>query len=91
MGEAGEPIYSCTMLTTDANEVLVPIHDRMPVILPRSAYELWLDPGIHDPKRLQPLLKPFPADEMETYPVSRLVNDPDNDLPECTEPVQHPG
>ena len=78
-----QPIYSCTLLTTDANEVLAPIHDRMPVIVPRSAYDLWLDLAVKDPKRLQPLLVPFPTDEMEVYPVSRLVNDPGNDVPEC--------
>jgi putative SOS response-associated peptidase YedK len=78
-----EPIYSCTLLTTNANEVLAPIHDRMPVILPKDHYDLWLDPGIHDPKWLQPLLVPFRSEEMEAYPVSRLVNDPENDVPEC--------
>jgi putative SOS response-associated peptidase YedK len=82
-----EPIYSCTLLTTDANELLAPIHDRMPVILPKSAYDFWLNPEIHDPKRLEPLLVPFPADEMEAYPVSRLVNDPENDVPECIRPI----
>ena len=71
-----QPIHSCTLLTTDANEVLAPIHDRMPVIVPRSAYDLWLDPAVKDPNRLQPLLVPFPTDEMEAYPVSRLVNRP---------------
>ncbi|MGO9469710.1 MAG: SOS response-associated peptidase [Isosphaeraceae bacterium] len=86
-----EPIFSCALLTTDANELLAPIHDRMPVILPRSAYDLWLDPGIHDPKRLAPLLVPFPADEMEVYPVSRLVNDPQNDVPECIQPIETDG
>jgi putative SOS response-associated peptidase YedK len=86
-----EPIYSCVLLTTDANEVLAPIHDRMPVILPRSAYDLWLDPSVHDPKRLEPLLVPFPADQMEAYPVSRLVNDPGNDVPECMAPVRYSG
>jgi putative SOS response-associated peptidase YedK len=82
-----EPISSCTLLTTDANELLAPIHDRMPVIIPREHYELWLDPGIHDPRRLQPLLVPFPAGEMEAYPVNRLVNDPENDVPECIQPI----
>lgn len=81
-----EPIYSCTLLTTDANELLAPIHDRMPVILTREHYDLWLDPEIHDPKKLLPLLVPFPADGMEAYPVSRLVNDPENDVPECIRP-----
>jgi putative SOS response-associated peptidase YedK len=81
-----EPIYSCTLLTTDANELLAPIHDRMPVILTREHYDHWLNPDIHDPKRLQPLLVPFPADEMEAYAVSRPVNDPENDVPECIRP-----
>jgi mannose-6-phosphate isomerase-like protein (cupin superfamily) len=75
------------LLTTGANELLAPIHDRMPVILPTSAYDTWLDPNIHDPKRLQPVLVPFPADEMEAYPVSRLVNDPENDVPACIQPI----
>jgi len=83
-----EPIFSCTLLTTDANELLAPIHDRMPVIIPKEHYDLWLDPAIHDLKRLEPLLVPFPADETEAYPVSRLVNDPQNDLPECIEPIE---
>jgi putative SOS response-associated peptidase YedK len=85
--KADEPIYSCTLLTTGANDLLAPIHDRMPVILSRDHYDLWLDPRIHDPKRLEPLLVPFPADEMEAYPVSRLVNDPTNDMPACTQPI----
>jgi len=83
-----EPVFSCALLTTDANELLAPIHDRMPVILPTSAYDTWLDPGIHDPKRLQPLLVPFAGDEMEAYPVSRLVNDPENDLPACLKRIE---
>ncbi|MGC1718980.1 MAG: SOS response-associated peptidase [Isosphaeraceae bacterium] len=83
-----QPIHSCTLLTTDANEVLAPIHDRMPVIVPRSAYDLWLDPAVKDPDRLQPLLVPFPIDEMEAYPVSRLVNDPGNDVPECIQSIE---
>jgi len=78
-----QPIYSCTLLTTDANEVLAPIHDRMPVIVPRSAYDLWLDLAVKDPNRLQLLLVPFPIDEMEVYPVSRMVNHPENDVEEC--------
>jgi putative SOS response-associated peptidase YedK len=82
-----EPIYSCALLTTDANDVLAPIHDRMPVIIPRENYDPWLDPGNHDPKRLRPLLVPFPADEMEAYPVTKLVNDPENDLPACIRPI----
>src|SRR5436853_63832 len=71
---AGEPVESCTHLTTESNAVVAPIHDRMPLILPGSAYDLWLDPAVEDPKRLRALLAPYPADEMEAYPVSTLVN-----------------
>jgi putative SOS response-associated peptidase YedK len=86
--KGGEPIYSCTLLTTDANELLAPVHDRIPVILSRDQYDLWLDPGVHDPKLLAPLLVPFPSQEMEAFPVSRLVNDPENDVPECIRPIE---
>jgi putative SOS response-associated peptidase YedK len=86
-----EPIYTCTLLTTEANEVLAPIHDRMPVILPKAAYDLWLDSAVHDAKRLEPLLVPFPAEAMEAYPVSRLVNDPGNDVPECIDTIETEG
>ena len=79
----GEKIQSCTINTTEANELLKPIHDRMPVILTRDAEGLWLDPTIQDPARLLPLLVPYPAGELEAYPVSRLVNSPQNDTPDC--------
>ena len=62
---------------------MAPIHDRMPVILPESAYDLWLDPGLKDPKRLQPLLNPYPAEELDAYPVSTLVNNPANEDERC--------
>jgi putative SOS response-associated peptidase YedK len=79
----GEPIESCAIITTEANELMAPIHGRMPVVLPRSAYRLWLDVAVRDPGRLLPLLWPYPADEMEAYPVSGLVNDPANDWAGC--------
>jgi hypothetical protein len=58
---------------------------------PSKDDNLWLDPRVHDPKRLQHLLVPFAADEMEAYPVSRLVNDPENDLPDCIQPIKREG
>ena len=67
--------------------MVAPIHDRMPVILPESAYDLWLDPDVKDPRRLQPLLVPYPAEEMEAYPVGTLVNSPGNDVAACIEPA----
>jgi putative SOS response-associated peptidase YedK len=55
---AGAVIESCTVLTTEANELVCPVHDRMPVIVPPKAYAEWLDPDLHDPEQLQPLLRP---------------------------------
>jgi putative SOS response-associated peptidase YedK len=62
-------------------------NDRVPVILSRSAYDLWLDPGIHDPNRLEPLLVPISAELIEAYQVGRLVNDTGNDVSECIRPI----
>lgn len=86
-GEAG-PIESCTILTTEANEKIAPLHHRMPVILPQDTWDLWLDPSVEDPAALQPLLKPYPDEEIEYQAVSRLVNSPRNDVPECLNPVE---
>ena len=83
----GQEITSCTIITTEANEILKPIHDRMPVILNHDAEAVWLDPTIQDSARLLPLLKPYPSEEMETYPVSTKVNSPANDGPECINPL----
>jgi putative SOS response-associated peptidase YedK len=82
-----EPVESCTIITTGANELMQPIHDRMPVIVPKPAYDLWLDPTIKDPKRLQPLLAPYPSDEMVAYTVSTVVNSPKNDVEACVQRV----
>jgi len=84
----GEEIKTCTIITTEANELLKPIHDRMPVILSLQAEVVWLDPSIQDPEKLLPLLKPYPAEEMEAYPVSRLVNSPQNDFPDIILPIR---
>ena len=65
---------------------MAPIHDRMPVILPNIAYTQWLDPLPQVPERLQPLLRPFPAEELTAFPVSTLVNNPANDRPEIIIP-----
>jgi len=71
-------VESCTILTTDANELMRPIHDRMPVILAPAAYEPWLDPTVQEPQQLAPLLVPYPSEPMTAYPVSTLVNSPTN-------------
>ncbi len=83
----GEEMKTCTIITTEANELLKPVHDRMPVILSREAEPIWLDPTIQDPAHLLSLLKPYPAEEMEFYPVSRAVNSPKNDSLDCILPL----
>jgi putative SOS response-associated peptidase YedK len=81
----GSEVPSCTLLTTEPNELMEPIHDRMPVILPESAYEHWLDRGVDQPEAFALLLRPFPADKMTAYPVSPHVNSPAHDDPRCIE------
>src|SRR5207244_4385321 len=83
---ADQDIESCTILTTTANELMQPLHDRMPVILPTDAYGQWLDPACQDRDVLLPLLRPYPAEEMLAYPVSTLVNKVQNEDPRCLEP-----
>lgn len=83
----GEAIASCTILTTAANELLSQVHDRMPVILPPDTYETWLDPTLRDPERLQPLLQPYAATAMESYPVSSQVNSPKHNSPDCIQAI----
>jgi putative SOS response-associated peptidase YedK len=80
-------IDSCTVITTEANELVRPVHERMPVIIPRENYAKWLDPAEEDPVRLKALLLPFDADQMTAWPVSRVVNSPTHDSPECVEPL----
>jgi putative SOS response-associated peptidase YedK len=84
-------LESCTLLTTEPNELMQALHNRMPVILPPQDYELWLDPQVGQVERLQPLLRPYPAGEMVAYPVSRRVNSPENDDPLCIEPLPQSG
>lgn len=78
-------IESCTIITTGANELVAALHDRMPVILDRQQFALWLDPEIDDPHTIEPLLVPYPADSMIAYPVRTVVNSPRFDGPECIE------
>lgn len=83
----GSEVYSCTIITTEPNELLKSIHNRMPVILPPTAYPVWLDPKEQSPASLSQWLKPFPADEMAAHPVSRLVNSPQAESKECILPI----
>jgi putative SOS response-associated peptidase YedK len=72
--QEGEVIETCTILTTEGNDILRPVHDRMPVILYPEDYELWLDDDLRQSDVRQELLRPFAAFEMNGYPVSVLVN-----------------
>jgi putative SOS response-associated peptidase YedK len=78
----GEHIRSCTIITTEPNDLVAPIHNRMPAILLPGAYADWLDPDMRDEQALSHWLAPYPAEEMTARPVSRLVNDPKRDSPE---------
>jgi putative SOS response-associated peptidase YedK len=70
----GSEIESCTIITTTPNALLKTMHDRMPVILPREGWHDWLDPQPREPKEMASWLRPYPADQMEMYDVSRQVN-----------------
>jgi putative SOS response-associated peptidase YedK len=87
---AGPMLQSCSILTTAPNELLDGVHDRMPVILPRRHYETWLTAPAAEVERLAELLVPFDAGLMSRYPVSSLVNKPENDTPECALEVPEP-
>jgi putative SOS response-associated peptidase YedK len=83
----GGSVRSATIITTAPNELMAPIHNRMPVILEPEDYARWLDSTPQRPEDLSQLLKPFPADKMSSHPVSTLVNSPSNDRPELVVPV----
>ena len=83
----GEVIQSCTVLTTEANDFIRSVHDRMPVILHRQDYDLWLDPGVQDGGKVQHLLRPYQDAEMFAVPVSTWVNDPRHEDERCVEKV----
>jgi putative SOS response-associated peptidase YedK len=75
-GQDGSTIDSCTILTTEANETVGPVHDRMPVILGPEDYDLWLDGDPRQQGLRRELLRPYPASEMLSHPVSTLINSP---------------
>jgi putative SOS response-associated peptidase YedK len=88
--DGAEQIDSCAIITTRANELMRPVHDRMPVILGSESWDAWLDPHRSEPRSLEPLqalLHPFPTERMTGFPVSTLVNNPGNDVPACVDPV----
>lgn len=82
LSPAGDPLDTCAIVTTEANALLRPLHERMPVIVPRAAYEQWLDPASEDPEAL---VVPFDGEAMAYRPVSRRVNNVKYDDPACIE------
>ncbi len=80
-------ICTCTIITTSANDLLMNIHDRMPVIIQKKDEDRWLDPSEQDAEKLLPVLKAFPSDKMDLYQVSPMVNSPAHNTPECIKPV----
>ncbi len=86
-GEVGKKIDSCTILVSEANAIIAPIHDRMPVILKPEDFTTWLDPELQSPTKLKPLLKTYPAEDTALYPISKRVNNPRNDDPTCIIPM----
>ena len=81
------PVRSCTIVTTTPNEMMDPVHDRMPVILPRSAYGEWLDREVRDTDLLSKLLTPYAAEAMEMYEISPAIGNVKNDTPDLLDPV----
>jgi len=79
LDQDNKAIETCTILTTKPNSLVADVHDRMPVMLRPEDYDLWLDPGITDSKRVVDYLKPLDSTLMRKYPVSTRVNRPEND------------
>jgi len=85
--QEGPEVLTFTLLTTQANELIQPIHDRMPVILDERDYALWLDPAVKEAERVQPLLRPASAQELMARPVHPRVNQVRQEGPGCIEPL----
>lgn len=82
----GKPLYSFTIITTAPNELVAQIHNRMPAMLRAEDEKRWLDRSLEDPDAVRQMLEPYPAAAMESYCVSRAVNSPFNDSPDCIAP-----
>jgi putative SOS response-associated peptidase YedK len=86
--DSGEVLWSCTILTTSANQLMRSVHHRMPVILPPEAWDAWLDPGNHDVERLAELLQPAPEELLAIWPVDPAVSNPRNNRPDLLQPLE---
>ena len=85
---SGQWVKSCTILTTAPNAVTSAVHNRMPVILRKDDYDVWLDPGMQNVAAVSEMLKPYDAKSMRSYPVSTRINHVANDDEECSLPVE---
>jgi putative SOS response-associated peptidase YedK len=85
--KAAEPVESCTILTTSANALVRPFHDRMPVILSPNDYNAWLDPQTTDAEKLRYLFEPCHVEELTAYPVNPVVNSARHEGADCIEAV----
>ena len=85
----GKVLQSCTIITTQPNELMASIHNRMPVIIAPDKRNIWLDSAIQDTDRLTPLLTPYDAAEMDAYEVSKKVNSPTYNEPDCINPASN--
>ena len=85
-----DPLHTFSIVTTRANALMAEIHDRMPVVLAEHDLQLWLDPEVHDPERLMPLLKPCPSEWLRAYEISTAVNSPANNRPDVLHPLPSP-
>lgn len=86
--EQGKKTYTCTIVTTKANELIKSVHDRMPVILDEDKARFWLDPKVKDSEALKSILVPYSAEDMELYQVSKKVNNVKFDDEECIKPLK---
>lgn len=85
---SGSHACTSTIITTEANDTVRPVHDRMPVIIPRESYDIWLDPAIQDSSVLKQILSPCSqTEEMEAYDVTLSVNSPSYNSPDCIKPA----
>jgi putative SOS response-associated peptidase YedK len=84
------PVESCTICTTDANDTMGQLHDRMPIILPRHAVDHWLDPAVSDADELKPMLHALHGVELQTWPVGKAVGNARNQGPKLMEPIDAP-
>ena len=84
----GKELPSYTIITTEPNELMAPIHNRMPVILSEELFTQWLDRDYKDTAKLKTFLQPYPAEKMKAYPVSKFVSNSRNDNPDCLKPLK---